>query len=186
MKIPYRAYPGVGFVIVVVGCSAALALFAWGLLTPPLETVWRLQVELLVGRREALAEDEVHVLQKTLERYPALAKNLLNGQASGQISANSRGLVENGYAYLVRRTKESPRVLSITPVDISSEKPVEVRIQVNGEKLQPGRAQRSAPLTRELPQTGPFPQLIEVRFGSQKSKTISQAPPVNIQLRGRP
>ena len=107
MSLRHRARPGSGFVFLVAVALAGVAFFAWGLRTPALDKVWRLQLELMLGDRVELTGTERQLLQDTLERYPGLADHMLDGAACGLISAHVGGTVDAGHAYAVRRDRAS-------------------------------------------------------------------------------
>jgi hypothetical protein len=182
MMVPYRARPGLGFVIVVLGALGALGFSLWGLATPPLESAWRLQIELMVGRREPLRKDELRLLQRMLVKEDKLADDMLRGAPAGLISANARGFVENGYAYVVRRSPDTPSALVVTPAGLAVNQDVEVHVRVATGDVSSGTATKDAPFATKLPQDGSFPQLIEVRVGSEKQADKGKSPPVNVQL----
>lgn len=185
MKLPYRFRPGAGFLIVASGLSVAMAFFAWGFATPPLETAWRLQVELMVGRRGPLRDDELVLLQGVLARDPALARSMLDGASAGLISANARGLVENGYAYVLRQSADAPAELEVTPAGLALDKPVTVQVRLASGIQKTAEATTAAPFATTLPGDGRFPQLVEVRvLGRKKANNKTKRPrPVSVRLR---
>jgi hypothetical protein len=160
ISVPYRARPGAGFVLLVASGAAAVAFFAWGAATPRLQRVWRMQVELEIGKRPPLKPKERALLQETLARYPALADALLDGRPSGVISAHEQGHVESGYAYLVRKDAAGARAIRLsTPPEATGEVALELRGPWGAESitLHPER-----PFLWALREEGPFPQLLEV------------------------
>ena len=163
MKLSYRARPGAGFGIFVAVVVASTAFFSWGWRRPPLDEVWQIQLELLLGTRPALASDERHLLQDTLRRYPLLAANMLEDAASGLISAHVGGAVDLNYAYVVRQTADAPGVLRITSL---SGAPLELMVCTTTAEIT-GEASGAVPFEWTLPDAGPFPQLAEVRIISE-------------------
>ncbi|HZN93543.1 MAG TPA: hypothetical protein VFB81_12605 [Myxococcales bacterium] len=160
-SVPYRARPGAGFVLLVASVAAAAAFFAWGAATPGLQRVWRLQVELEIGKRPPLKAKERALFQETLERYPTLADALLDGTPAGAISAHEQGLVESGYAYVVRKDAAGARAIRLSaPPGATAPVALELRGPWGVEKatLDPAR-----PFLWALREEGPFPQLLEVR-----------------------
>ena len=160
MRLRYRARPGGGFGILVVVMAASALFFSWGWSRPPLDEVWQIQLELLLGTRQALANDERHLLQDTLTRYPLLAANMLEDAGSGLISAHVGGAVDLNYAYVVRQTADAPGVLRITSL---SGAPLELMVCTTTAEIT-GEASGATPFVWALPDTGPFPQLAEVRI----------------------
>ena len=160
MKLSYRARPGAGFGIFVAVVVASTAFFGWGWSRPPLDEVWQIQLELLLGMRPALAKSERHLLQDTLRRYPLLAANMLEDADSGLISAHVGGAVDLNYAYVVRQTADAPGVLRITSL---SGAPLKLMACTATSEIT-GEASGSKPFVWTLPDAGPFPQLAEVRI----------------------
>jgi hypothetical protein len=150
--------------MLVVVVVASILFFGWGWHRPPLDRVWQIQLELLLGTRQALASDERRLIQDTLTRYPLLAANMLEDEASGLISAHVGGMVDMDYAYVVRQTADAPGVLTIT-----SPSGMPLKLIVGTLTTQTtGVANNAAPFVWTLPNTGPFPQLIEVRLIAEK------------------
>ncbi|MBI3180467.1 MAG: hypothetical protein HYZ27_12445 [Deltaproteobacteria bacterium] len=170
--------PGAGFVLLVSVVVAGGAFLAWGLTTPPLERVWHMQLELMLGTRDALSSRDFRLLQDTLARYPELADNMLDDAPDGLVSAATGGMVDTGYAYLVRKNSAAPGVLVVT--------------SPNGKKLtlrgrtsaaaSAGEAREDTPFVWALPNDGPFPQLIEVRDEADRKKPR----PMRVELRATP
>lgn len=158
MKLPYRSRPGAGLAVFVGVVVASSLFFFWGWSRPPLDRVWQIQLELLLGTRPALAEDERALLQETLVRYPLLANNMLEDAECGLISAHMGGMADRGYAYLVRTTASAPGVLSVSSPTGST---LELIVRTLGAETR-GTARADAPFVWALPAAGPFPQLVEV------------------------
>ncbi len=164
MKLPYRARPGLGFGILALVVAASTIFFGWGWSRPSLDEVWQIQLELLLGTRDALASDERRLLQDTLARYPLLAANMLEDADSGIISAQRGGMVDMDYVYVVRQTPNAPNVLTISsPTDA----PLRLAVRTADAKTT-GEANDDAPFIWAIPNTGPFPQLTEVRLVAYK------------------
>ena len=158
MNIPYRFRPGPGFLLVVTTLILCTGFLAWGVRTPPLDAVWRMQVELKIGDRDVLTRDEMKLLQSTLERYPDLADHMLEGADSGLISASVGGVVDRGYAYFVRKTADSPNTLEVTSL-------MEAELAVTAlttADFYRGVATGDESFIWTLPVNGPFPQLVGV------------------------
>ena len=158
MSLSYRARPGRGFILFVAVALSSAVFIGWGLRTPPLDQVWQMQLELVLGERESLAPAEFELLQNTLERYPDLADNMLDGAASGLVSTHVAGTVDMGYAYMVRRTRETAQTLMVSsPTGKRLE--FEVRtVETHGR----GATSGDESFSWRLPDEGPFPQLVEV------------------------
>lgn len=164
MNFAYRTRPGLGFIFAVIATLASATFFAWGWGTPPLDKVWQMQLELQLGSRAALSGSEQELLQETLERYPALAKSMLDDAPSGLISAHTSGLVDLGYALVLRRMPSAPGELRV-----SSPTGARLALVVRTASAQRlGVASGDKPFVWDLPNGGPFPQLVDVRLVSDK------------------
>jgi hypothetical protein len=177
-----RAY--LGFSVLVVTLLGTIAFFAWGLSTPPLDQVWRMQIELAVGDRPALDEGELRTLRETLVRHPEVADAFLKGSDHGVVS--SAHLLGGSYAYLIRRAAGEPATLEIaldrSPRSAGAQ--IEAR---TGSDHRRGAVSDASPLLWKIGDEGPFPQLIEVRFRAQSGAAAGSTPPaLRIQLRDSP
>jgi len=160
-----RLRPGGGFVLLALVSAAAIGFFGWGLVTPRLDAFWRLQVRLAIGGAP-LDEREFDLVQKTIVRYPKIADNLLEGGQVGLISANDEGVVDVGYAYLLR-TQPDARRLSVTASARAADNPITIHVRTLTERFE-AEVSSAAPLSWGLPTSGRFPQLIEIRVGKAK------------------
>lgn len=157
MSVPYRLRPGAGFVLLVVVVLTCLSFFAWGLAKPDLDEVWRLQLELKVGRRAPLSSQEMGLLQRALCEHPSLADALVDEGRSGLISANRDGAIERGYGYAVLRGGGA-----ISAVAVKSDKAVEVRARTLG-----ATSTGKTPFDWAPPAKGKCPTLVEVLVPKQ-------------------
>ena len=171
MKIPFRFRPGRGFLLLIATFLFSLGFFAWGVRTPPLDTIWRMQVELKIGDRDLLSRDEMRLLQGTLERYPDIAEHMLEGADSGLISANVGGVVDRGYAYFVRKSADSPDQLEVTSVS-GAELAVTA---LTTTEFYRGVATGDESFIRTLPVNGPFPQLVGVYLARPAQHVTSRS-----------
>ena len=180
MSLPYRARPGWGFALFVAVALSSAVFIGWGLRTPPLDLVWQMQLELVLGERKSLADAEFELLQDTLERYPDLADHMLDGAASGLVSAHVAGAVDMGYAYAVRRTRQAAQALVVTsPTGERLE--FEVRtVEANGR----GATSGAESFSWRLPDEGPFPQLVQVLLLPASGE--GRIPPMRVELREVP
>lgn len=170
--------PGAGFVVLVAAIAGSGAFFAWGARTPPLDEVWRLQQDLRLGDRGALSHRELVLLQQQLRRHPEIAEALLEGAPHGLISAAEVGRVETGAAYFVRRQPDPPLRLRVLPDERKPTKvPIPVSAWVNGERSA-GTLGPDVPFGWDLPQEGPFPQLVEIRVEGAAAPFV-----VDVQVR---
>ncbi len=164
MSLPYHARPGAGLIVMGVSLLGVAWLFAWGFATPPLDDVWRMQIELGLGEAEPLTGREFRLLQDTLQRYPALADHMLEGGVAGLVSANQKGVVDVGYAYLVRKRPDTPGKLQLTAL---GDKRVGLQVRTLTSSAA-GETRHAATYTWQLPSDGPFPQLVEVRLDGER------------------
>ena len=178
MNLPYRARPGMGFGILAVVVMASTIFFGWGWSRPPLDEVWQMQLELRLGTRSALRSDERRLLQDTLARYPLLAVNMLEDAATGIISAERGGMVDTDYVYIVRQTAAAPEFLTITS---PSGAPLQLAVRTATAKTA-GEA-NGAPFVWTIPNTGPFPQLTEVRSAATDVSCNHKVRPMMVEVR---
>jgi hypothetical protein len=167
--------PGNGFVGFVAVCVSAGTMLAWGLRTPPLDDVWRLQLELKIGASDKLTVNEVELFQETLTRYPDLAEHMLEGADSGLISVHIDGVTDRGYAYLVRRRAQVGEAVRISAVSAT---PVEVEVFTANDRDR-GVANGDRSCTLSLDENGPFPQFVGVHLvtpDNAASRSDNQAP----------
>jgi hypothetical protein len=101
LSLPYHLRPGAGFVVWVLTLAGALAFFGWGVRTPPLERLWRLQLELSHGARPPLSPAEFSLLDGALQRHPELATDWLEGAPVRLLGADTLGRVERGHAWVL-------------------------------------------------------------------------------------
>ena len=179
MSLPYRARPGAGFVMLTAVMAAVALFFAWGWGRPPLDAVWQMQLELLLGERPALSRAERDLLQDVLARYPDLAEHMLEGGAVGLVSAHAGAAVDLGYAYLVRRSADAPGLLRVCSPD-GAALDVEAATAAGDTS---GRSDGAAPFVWSLPDSGPFPQLVEVRL--RPGGDPAQARTMLVEVRAR-
>ena len=92
---------------------------------------------------------------------PALAESLLAERETGIISAHTAGVVDVGWAYLVRRTSSERPFLRVLAAVPTSDPPLVQARTMGAWGTKPARADSA--FTWRLPDTGPFPQLVEVR-----------------------
>jgi len=164
MSAPGNARPGAGFTLLLLTVLGALAFFCWGLRTPPLDDVWRMQIELNLGQGGVLSDRGFRVIQEALVRHPELAQTMLEDGDAGLISANSGGVVSTGFAYLVRRRAEESGRLVVTGI---GDEGVEVAARTVRASTA-GMVDERGALDWRLPNDGPFPQLVEIRIGSEE------------------
>jgi hypothetical protein len=179
VRLSYRQRPSPGFLLVVAVYVGVAALLGWALRTPPLETVWRLDLELSLGTRDALSAGERELLQQALVDHPDLGGFLTEDKHAGVFSANRDGRVEIAYAYLVRRSPASPGRLRVTYAGAEAEGAVDVRVTTATQRGG-GLTSREAPFLWQLADDGPFPQLVELRFENVDAKKKKRHHPVQI------
>jgi hypothetical protein len=130
---------------------SSISFFAWGARTPLLDSVWRLQTELRLGRRPPLSSAELALFQRALCEHPAIVEE-------GLISANHQGLIENGYAYAV--VKKS----TVLAVSLPGSVPIaDVRVRTVDARAE-GAPRADRPFEWTVPRSKSCPTLIEVRM----------------------
>lgn len=172
----YRIRPGMGLILLLISAIASLTFFVWGLRTPPLEQVWQMQLELKLGSRKALSDDELRLLQDILVRYPTLVDNMLEDASSGFISAHIGGMVDTGYAYAIRRIPAASGILHV-----ESPTGEQLLLVARTTTANYRGTVSTVPFSWTLPNEGPFPQLIEVR--SNLDTDQQRARPMRVELR---
>lgn len=185
MSRAYRRRPSAGFILLFLVALGAAAFFAWGLTRPRLDEVWRIAIELELGERPALSGAELRHLQDALADHPQLADSMAEGEHAGVFSAHEDGRVEGGYAYLVRRSAREPGRLEVAFAGSETRGAVEVTARTTRER-ESGRAEPGKPFAWRLPDSGPFPQLVEIRLkkGRTKQGDEERRHAVRIELRG--
>ncbi|MFC1610866.1 hypothetical protein ACFL6C_07900 [Myxococcota bacterium] len=186
-RIPYRLKPSAGFALVLAIILATVVFFAWGLSPPTLEMVWRMDTELGMGRRPPLSPREFKVLQRALLDYPKLAASLLEDKHAGLLSANDNGRVEGSYAYLIRPAPDTGGRLEVVYAGSKKKGAVAVGVRTAVSRHH-GLTSRKEPFLWQLPNDGPFPQLVEVKLAKAalEKKDKKRRHPVQINLRETP
>jgi len=187
MRLSGARRPSVGFVLLLGLTTVAVSFFWWGFRTPPLEKVWRMDIELSLGQRPPLSHDEFDLLQNALRNTPELASFLAEDSHAGLVSAHDGARVEGKYAYLIRKAPGDPGLLRVSYHGSKAKGSVSIRAQTSHlEKV--GTANRTRAYTWKLPDDGPYPQLVEVLIG--KGRTGSHGKmrrhPVEIDIEAAP
>jgi hypothetical protein len=97
-----RRTPSVGFVAVCLIYGLLAAFLLWGLSTPDLDRVWKLDLKLRTGNLTALDDGDRRLLERALTRYPGLAPALLEGEDIDILSEQDRGWIGTPTAVLLR------------------------------------------------------------------------------------
>jgi len=185
MSVAYRKKPSAGFMFLVLVVIGTACFFGWGLSRPRLEEVWRLDIELGLGKRPALSRGEMELLQSALVDHPAIAEFLSEDKHAGVFSANDDGKVEGEYAYLVRDSADSHGLLTVSYAGARKRGAVSVTTRTLRERHQ-GLTRRDQPFEWRLPDDGPFPQLVEIRLAPPADRDSKTLHPVRIDVRGAP
>ena len=154
--------PGPGFALLVALLAASAAFLMWGLRRPPLDAVWQIEAELGLGIRPPLEPHERALLDDVLARYPAVASDFLDGRTAGFVSLHDGGWVSTPYAYLMRSEPGALRRIAVTP-SVARTEPVQVCASVRRTE-HCAEASGERPFVWDLPEGGPYPQLIELRL----------------------
>ncbi|MEE8410230.1 MAG: hypothetical protein V3T05_11535 [Myxococcota bacterium] len=187
MSLSYRARPSIGFLLLVAVAGGTAVFFSWGLRTPPLDEVGRMDIELALGSRPALTGTERDLLQAALVRHAALGAFLIEDKHAGIFSANEDGYVEGKYAYLVRLSADDPAHLAVSYAGTRGYGAVSVHVRTATAKTR-GETTSKAPFVWELPSAGPFPQLVEILLAKARGERNEKKRrhPVRIDLGGAP
>jgi hypothetical protein len=177
--MPYRFRPSAGFLLLGVVALTSIAFFAWGLATPPLDRLRRLQAELESGERGPLHAAERSLIERSLRDYPELAAAWLDGRSLGIVSRHESGLVDNGYAYLVRDSKRASTIeVTLTP---GQKRGATVSARM-GDRKAKGVLEAEQPWRWAIP-GGAEATLVEILIEPVGGK---KPPPVVLQLREAP
>lgn len=168
LRIPWRARPGAGFVLLSLTLFAAIAILAWGMRTPKLESFWKLQVQLEAGERGPLSQRELALVQEVLWTHPEIADEVTADSAPGFLSAADANRVDVNYAYLVRRSADGRTALRARLARGSGRHDdVTIHARVVGNELPPKVAAEGV-LEWTLPANARFPQLVELTVDGKK------------------
>lgn len=168
LRIPWRARPGAGFVLLTLAIFTAGAFLAWGMRTPKLESFWKLQVELEVGERGPLSHDELALVQEVLWAHPEIADEVIADSPTGLLSAADTNRVDVNYAHLVRRSADGRMALRARLARGSRRHDdVTIHARVAGNELPPKVAADGA-FEWTLPSNAHFPQLIELTVDGKR------------------
>ena len=180
-----RIEPGAGFVVMVSAAVASLAFFAFGLATPRLDRVARMEIDLGLGSRRPLSRDDFAVLQDVLCDHPSLAAHYLEGASSRVLSAQHRGFAPEGWALALFDATTSTASLVVRPAGGDPREVIEVRARTAaGERG--GSAGRDAPFVFEVRPRGKCPTLVEVttkRDGGAKRDGLAKAAKILVETR---
>ncbi len=172
-----HSMPGAGFVLLVITCLISMGTIVWGMRTPPLERVWRLQLELRLGELHRLEPADWSLLQDTLLRFPMFTDHILNDAGCGIVSANLGGVIDSGVAYAVRRDAAACEHLVV-----SSPTGEGLQLRVRTATVHAQGEANGSPFGWRLPDADPFPQLIEVRLQDTGTSDLPAA--MLLELKG--
>lgn len=114
--------PSGGFICIIATYTLVLLFFGWGLQTPDLDKIWTLHHLLKIGQKAQLTEDEKQLLNQAMDRHNELARDLLDNQEIGIISAHKSGWIATRTATILR-TQQATDVANLalnvhTPNDL--------------------------------------------------------------------
>jgi hypothetical protein len=143
------------------------AFFIWGFSTPDLDRVWTLHHELKIGKLTKLKAGDRALLEACMARHAELARDLMDGDDLGIVSAHSEGWIATPTATVLRTEKAGRyRALSLeiqTPRDLLPYR-IEVRGRGWSEKLE---VTEQGVQEIDLPDPPETPEVIEVRMRGQ-------------------
>ncbi len=164
MRISAGRWPSWGCLAVCATYVLAAAFFVWGFSTPDLDRVWTLHHELKIGKLLKLKAGDRGLLEECMARHPRLARDLLDGEEIGIVSAHSEGWIATPTATILR-TGKSEKYRSVvlevqTPRDL-----LPYRIVVKGRDWEePREVDEQGRLEIDLPPAPEMPEVIEVRM----------------------
>ncbi|MBI4819760.1 MAG: hypothetical protein HY791_26030 [Deltaproteobacteria bacterium] len=168
MKKPRATWvPGAGLVVMAFGFVLAVSVLAFGLTTPRLDRVWRMEVELRLGVRPTLSKAEFRMFQDVLCDHPQLAASLVDEGDAALISRHRHGLVDHAYAYWVREAGH-PKVGMVVTLPRDGREELTVSVRSGNEQLD-GVVTHDRPLSWTPRPQGDCPTLVEVRVGRPRS-----------------
>ncbi|MBI3180439.1 MAG: hypothetical protein HYZ27_12305, partial [Deltaproteobacteria bacterium] len=167
--------PGPGFVVMALGTALSLAVLAFGLATPRLDRVWRMEAELRLGKRAPLSDEELKLFQDALCAHPRLADALVDEADAALISSHRHGLVESGYAYVVRKAKRPKVGVVVAIPKTASHKDVRVSLRALDLEEQ-AVVELDRPLTFSPQERQGCPTLIEVLVDRGKKRSAKLEP----------
>jgi len=164
VRISAGRWPSWGCLAVCATYVLVAAFFIWGFSTPDLDRVWTLHHELKIGKLLKLKAGDRALLEECMARHPRLARDLLDNEEIGIISAHSEGWIATPTATILRTTnseKYRSLILEVqTPRDL-----LPYRITVRGrgwKKTQ--KVDEQGRLEIDLPPVPETPEVVEVRM----------------------
>jgi len=185
MSVKSGRLPSPGFVAILVVYAAAASFFVWALHTPPLQRVWEIHHLLKIGELDQLDKADHRLLERAMDDYPKLARDLLDGHAIGIVSAHLDGWIAAPDATLIRTADSA----SVRELEIDVQAPVDalpIEILVRGAGFEERReATAHGIVTVPLPAPGDEPEIVEVSLRANESDGGSM-PGVRITWEDRP
>jgi len=186
VKVSAGRWPSWGFLAVCATYSLVAAFFIWGFSTPDLDRVWALHHQLKIGKLDRLKAADRALLEDCMARHAELARDLMDGDDIGIVSANSDGWIATPTATILRTGKAGKyRALGLeiqTPRDL-----LPYRIEVRGrgwtKKLEVAEQGISE---IDLPDPPETPEVIEVFMRGQSFEPDPSVLGVRLRFNKRP
>ena len=186
MKVSAGRWPSLGCLAVCATYLLVVAFFVWGFSAPDLDRVWTLHHQLKIGKLKKLKAGDRTLLEDCMARHPQLARDLMDGDDIGIISAHSDGWIATPTATVLRTGKAGRyRALSLeiqTPRDLL---PYDIEVRGRGwtEKLEVTEQGMQA---IDLPDSPEAPEVIEVRMRGQSFEPDPSVLGVRLGFKERP
>jgi hypothetical protein len=167
VRVSAGRWPSLGFVAVCATYVLVAAFFIWGFSTPDLDRVWTLHHELKIGRLQKLKAGDRALLEDCMAHHSQLARDLLDGEDIGIISANSDGWIVTPTA-TVLRTERAGRYRSLA-LDIQTPRdmlPYRIVVRGSGWEIAQEVGEQGQ-LEIDLPPPPKTPEVIELRMRGQ-------------------
>jgi hypothetical protein len=186
VKVSAGKWPSLGCLAVCTTYILVAAFFIWGFSTPDLDRVWTLHHQLKIGKLEKLKAADRALLEDCMARHAELARDLMDGDEIGIISAHSDGWIATPTATVLRTGKAEryrAMVLEIqTPRDLL---PCHVEIRGRGWKERVEVDEQGVQEV-DLPDPPKTPEVIEVRMRGQSFEPDPSVLGVRIRFKERP
>jgi hypothetical protein len=186
VKISAGRWPSPGCLAVCATYLLVAAFFVWGFSTPDLDRVWTLHHELKIGKLLKLKAGDRALLEECMARYSRLARDLLDKQEIGIISATSDGWIATPAATILR-TGQSGRFRALaleiqTPRDML---PYRIVFRGRGwKKVQ--EVSEQGRIEIELPPPPETPEVVEVLLRGQPFEPDPSILGVRVGFREKP
>jgi hypothetical protein len=186
MSVASGRLPSVGFVAVCLTAVAVVLFFIWGLSKPPLERIWEIHHLLKIGEMDRLSSIDKTLLERLMAEHGDLARDLLDGDEIGIISAHRAGWIASPTATMLR-TSGSAAVKALE-IDVQTHDdllPLTIVVRGKGWKEQ-REAEERGRLEVPLPPSKGQDEVIEVRIKGDRLVADASVIGVRVTWEARP